>query len=201
MSMPHVFWRHLSKSAISQLLLTQFWTKFSVSFLGPSLTDVNCHGDICPGHIWPGDICPYQQFRQHLTRRHFSISAISQLLLNQFWQNFRFKFSWAFFDRCHTTDDICTMNLCPDNNTFCPSTKPNIDQSVWTLNLFVSFIPICVWTKIFLEQNIVFIPKFWTKMFFDQNFCSSKVCFLNNFDFLTKRFKIKILSGPTFKLS
>ena len=170
-------------SAVTELILTKLQSLLSVTIFNR---------------------CQLQQWhlsRQYLTWRLMSISAISQLLLNQFWQNFRFKFSWAFFDRCHITDDICTMNLCPDNICPCPSTKPNIDQSVWTLNLFVSFIPICVWTKIFLEQNIVFIPKFWTKMFFDQNFCSSKVCFLNNFDFLTKRFKIKILSGPTFKLS
>ena len=87
--------------------LSCYWPNFDqtlVSFLGPSLTDVNCHGDICPGHIWPGDICPYQQYRQHLTWRHLSISAISQLLWNQFWPNFKGRFV-----------DICPGNICPDD--------------------------------------------------------------------------------------
>ena len=35
--------------------------------LGPSLTDADCHGDICPGNICPynichGNICPYQEY-------------------------------------------------------------------------------------------------------------------------------------------
>ena len=61
---PHTHHKN-SISAISQLLLGWFWPKFKRRFLGPSLTDANCHGDICPcsicpGNICPGDICPYQ---------------------------------------------------------------------------------------------------------------------------------------------
>ena len=29
---------------------------------GPSLTNANCHSDICPGKNCPGDICPYQEY-------------------------------------------------------------------------------------------------------------------------------------------
>ena len=47
---------------MSQLLLTRFWPNFKGRFLGPSLTDSNCHSDICPGNICPGDICPYQEY-------------------------------------------------------------------------------------------------------------------------------------------
>ena len=31
-------------------------------FMGPFLTDSNCHSDICPVNICPGDICPYQEY-------------------------------------------------------------------------------------------------------------------------------------------
>ena len=61
LSMQPLLLRHLSISAISQMLLTRFWPNFKVSFLGPSLTDVTCQDDICPDNIWLGDICPFQQ--------------------------------------------------------------------------------------------------------------------------------------------
>ena len=51
-----------SMSVISQLLLNRFGPNFKCRFLGPSLTDANCHSDICPGNICPGDICPYQEY-------------------------------------------------------------------------------------------------------------------------------------------
>ena len=40
-----------------QLLLTWFWWNFKGKFLGPSLTDANHQGDICPSNI-----CPYQEY-------------------------------------------------------------------------------------------------------------------------------------------
>ena len=52
--------QNLSISGISQLLVTRFWPNFKGRFLGPSLTDVNCHGIICLGNICPGHICSYQ---------------------------------------------------------------------------------------------------------------------------------------------
>ena len=65
-------WSHLSISGVFQLLLTRFRPNFKGRFLGPSLTDANCLGDICPGNkcpgnicpgnICPGNICPYQQY-------------------------------------------------------------------------------------------------------------------------------------------
>ena len=51
-----------STSAISQLLVTQFWWNFKVRFLWTFRTDSICHGDICQGNICPGDICPYQEY-------------------------------------------------------------------------------------------------------------------------------------------
>ena len=60
--MQHLSWRHLSISAISQLLLARFWPNFKGRFLGTSRRDSYCYGDICPGNICPGDICPYQEY-------------------------------------------------------------------------------------------------------------------------------------------
>ena len=55
----HLSLQHLSISAISQHqnLLIWFRTDFKSRFLGPFLTDVSCHGGICPGNIWP-----YQEY-------------------------------------------------------------------------------------------------------------------------------------------
>ena len=58
----HFFGRHLSISAIPQLLLTRFRSNFKAMFLGSSITVANCHRDICPGNICPCDICPYQEY-------------------------------------------------------------------------------------------------------------------------------------------
>ena len=61
---PEIFWDicwHLSISGISQLILTRFWPNIKGRFLGPSLTDSKCHGDICTGNICPDNFFPYQE--------------------------------------------------------------------------------------------------------------------------------------------
>ena len=60
--MQHLSLRHLSISAISQLLLVQFWPNFKCRFPGPLWTYSNCHNDICPGNICPCNICPYKEY-------------------------------------------------------------------------------------------------------------------------------------------
>ena len=60
--MQHLSLRHLSISAISQLLLVRFWPNFKCRFLGPLWTYSNCHNDICPGNICPCNICPYKEY-------------------------------------------------------------------------------------------------------------------------------------------
>ena len=60
--MQHLSWQHMSISGISQMLLAWFWLNFKDRFLGLSLTDANCYGDICQGNICPGNICPYQKY-------------------------------------------------------------------------------------------------------------------------------------------
>ena len=51
-----------SISAISQLLLSKFWSNFKGKFLGTFKLDSNCHDEICPGNICPRNICPYQEY-------------------------------------------------------------------------------------------------------------------------------------------
>ena len=53
---------HPPQTPISQLLLAPFWLNFKGRFMGPSWTDSNGHGDICPGNICPGNICPYLEY-------------------------------------------------------------------------------------------------------------------------------------------
>ena len=60
--MQHLFWRHLSISAISQLLLAWFWPNFKSRFLGPFWTYSNCNNDICPGNICSCDIFPFPEY-------------------------------------------------------------------------------------------------------------------------------------------
>ena len=51
-----------SMSAMSQLLLTQFWWNSKGRILWTSRTNYNCHCDICPCNICLGDICLYQEY-------------------------------------------------------------------------------------------------------------------------------------------
>ena len=74
-----------SMSAISQLILTRFWSNFKCKALGTSTTDSNCYCDICAGNICPCDVCPYLQY------------AISQLLLTQFGPNFKDRFHMCWW--------------------------------------------------------------------------------------------------------
>ena len=46
-------------SAVTDPILTKLQKD---RFLGPSLTDANCHGDICQTNICLGHICPYQEY-------------------------------------------------------------------------------------------------------------------------------------------
>ena len=54
--------RHLSMSGISPQLVTRFWQNFKGRFLVPSITDANCHGNICSVNICPDNNCPYQEY-------------------------------------------------------------------------------------------------------------------------------------------
>ena len=48
------------KKLISQLLVAPFGPKLKGRFIGPFLTDANCHDDICSGNICPCNNCPYK---------------------------------------------------------------------------------------------------------------------------------------------
>ena len=78
LSLQHLSLQHLSIWGIFQLLQTQFWQNFKGRFLWQSLSNANCHGDICPSN--------------NMSWQHLSTSAISELLLTWFWPNFKTPF-------------------------------------------------------------------------------------------------------------
>ena len=148
----HLSPRHLSISGIYQLLLTQFWPNFKSRFLGQSLTDANCQGDICLGNISPDNFLPYQH--------NFSF----------YWPNFDQNFVNQFF-RVLIFVDLHFLW----QNFFGP--KYLLDQKYFcSQKLF--------WPKMFLDQ-IFFGTSFWfcTLMFFgpqfflDPNFVWNLECF------------------------
>ena len=58
---PQIYWKQNIVTTPTQLL-TWLWQNIKSRFLGTSLTDANCHGDLGPGNICPGNICPYQEY-------------------------------------------------------------------------------------------------------------------------------------------
>ena len=90
-----------SMSAISQLLLTQFWWHFKGRLLWTFGTDSNCHSDIFV-QATLCNICPYQEY------------------LSCYWPNFDETLkvgSWEHLDsNCHS--DLCLGNICPGD--ICP---------------------------------------------------------------------------------
>ena len=72
--------------------------------------------------------------RQHLSWLHLSISGISQLLLSQFWSNFKCSFLGNFITDSNYQVDICPGNICPGD--ICPYQQylsyywPILDQTL-----------------------------------------------------------------------
>ena len=133
--------QHLSISRIFQLLLTRFGPNFKCRFLGTSLTDVNCDGNICPGNI-----CPWQEY------------------LSYYWPNFDQTFWTQFFGGLN----FFLINILLDPNFFDPKCfwticwaeyfidpKQFLDLHYFAPKLFRLFGP-----TVFLEQNS-FYPKFF----------------------------------------
>ena len=169
----HLPLQHLSISAISKLLLTRFWPNFKVSFLGPSLADVKCHGEICSGIIWLGNICPYQQnLRCYWT--NFDQTFPAQKF---FWTQFFFRPKINLDPNFFKSKIILGQNFLHPillNQTFL------VQNDFWTLNLMgqKKFGLKCLWTKKFFHPN-----------FFDQDFFTkiilTKILLTKN-GFLTK---------------
>ena len=77
---------------------------------------------------------PQHLSRQHLSLRHLSISAISQLLLAQFWSNFKQRVLGTYRTDYNCQHDICSGNICPWD--ICPYQQylscywPDLDQTL-----------------------------------------------------------------------
>ena len=131
MSRQHLSWGHLSISAISLLLLTWFWPNFKISFLGPSLTDVDCLSDICQSNVWPGNICPFEQYLSCYS------TNFDHLLKVGFWGHvYQMPFVRGTFG----------PNIFRGLNVFGPKTFLN----------WIIFWPKFWWTKIFLHPKFFF---------------------------------------------
>ena len=94
LSRQYISWQHLSISGISQPLLTGFFPNCIGKFLGPYLTDANCHGDICPANICPDNICPYNEC---------------------------FSCYWPDFDKTFWTQHFCGAKILWTQNCFGPN--------------------------------------------------------------------------------
>ena len=79
-----------------------------LGFMGPSLTDAKCHGDIYPGNICPSNICPYQEY------------------LSCYWHNFDHTFLTQSYGALNFVDNIFLDQTFFDQNIF--GTKKNIYQ-------------------------------------------------------------------------
>ena len=154
-SRQHLFSWHLSIKPISKLLLTQFWPNFKVSFLGPSLADVKCHGEICSGIIWLGDICPYQQnLRCYWTNFDQTFPA-QKIFWTQFFSRPKINLDPNFFK----------SKIILDQNFFAPNfIEPNIFSTKRFLNLKFDG-PKKIWTEMFLDQKIFSSKFFWPTFF------------------------------------
>ena len=78
---------------------------------------------------------PWLLSREHFFWGQLSISVITQLLLNQFWPNFKVRFLVPSITDANWHGNICSVNICPDNN--CPYQHnlscywPDFDQTFW----------------------------------------------------------------------
>ena len=141
MSLWHLFgqyssWGHFSILAIPPLLLNQFWPNFKGRFLGQSLTDANCQGDI------------YVQAKFVLVT-FVHIRNVATQILPIFLTHFcEAKFSWP---------KILFHWIFLESNIFGP--KLFWDPNILEPTLF--WIKICLGPKIFLNSRF-----FWTQFFF-----------------------------------
>ena len=140
--MQHLSLRHLSISAISQLLLVQFWPNFKCRFPWPLWTYSNCHNDICPGYICPCNICPYKEY------------------LSCYWSNFDQTLkvgSWDHLKHIPTVTE--KKNVLPKRNV----------------------------NTIFFWQKQIFAKKIWQKKFRKKNFAKTNFAKKNLTKFFPKK--------------
>ena len=145
--------------------MARFGPNFKGRFLGPSLTDANCHSDICPGNICPGNICPYQEylscywpnFDQTFWTRFF---AGFEFLWTQNFVDSKFLWTQKIFDlKLYQPKKILDQKL-----FFSPKSCliKNYGSYIWTKKRFFD--------NMFLNQRFFWINIFWTKKCLDLTF-------------------------------
>ena len=182
--MQHLPWRHLSISAISQLLLARLWPNLKGRFLGPFLTYSNCHNDICSGNI-----CPYQEYLScHWPDFDETLKVIPGTILNLFqhfsnnnkissnkfgWKNFSTK-NWPNFFRpkIFLTKKVYVKKILWTKNVFRPNffchQKCFSTNNYFNLNFGLVLVSLVLVLFLFYETNI-----FLTEFFGKKNFLGS----------------------------
>ena len=94
--------------------------------------------------------------------------AISQLLLTQFWWNFKGRFLWTFRTNSNCQGDICTCNICPYQE-YPNCYSPDFDQT-----LKVGF-----WDHLYQMPTIkaIYIQSTYGMFFPPTTFFSCRICF------------------------
>ena len=109
-SKQHLPWRHLSISRIFQLLLTWFWQNSKGMFLGPPLTDANCHSEIFPLIFSGTKYFGLWYFLDHNYSR-LKISFDSKFCWPKFsWLNF--FYTKLFWSKKFCGPKVILVNLC-----------------------------------------------------------------------------------------
>ena len=155
-----------SISAISRLLLNQFWQNFKRRLFGPSWTDSMCQSDICQGIICPCNICPYQEYLScylpnfdqasklgswdHLWQMSAVIVTFVQstFVLATFVHirnDSTLTFTKLFGPNALGTNDICPGNICPGNiplyqeylGCYWPDFDQTLQESSWILGNYL----------------------------------------------------------------
>ena len=99
--------------------------------------------------------------RQHFLWGHLSISAITQLLLNQLWQNFKYRFLGQSLLDAICQDDICPCTISPGDT--CPYHQ-------YLTQFWPKFLEPMFW------GSIIFWPTFcWIQIFGIQNYLDPKL--------------------------
>ena len=178
---------------ISQLLLIQFWPNFKGWFLGPSITDANCHGTICSGHICPSDICLYRHNLSCYWPNFDQTFGTHQKFLDP-----RFFFAQKFF----RPKFFLTQNLFSDLKSLLNPTSFGDQHFLGPKYFgFIFFTQYCFWTQNFFSDtneifwilNFLLNPNFLGQIFLDTKFFNTKSFFFDpNFYF---KYYISVFGG------
>ena len=145
-------------SAISELLMAQFWPSFIGGFLGPLWTYCNCQD------IYPGNICSHQEYRSCYWPDFDQTRKVPETIINK-----------SQLSRWHGLGNLCSGDICPYQASQLFLTK------FW-LNLLdpIFLRPYFFWIKYWFCQKLCLTQTFLEK-FSGHNFLDPKFLLTQNF--------------------